>query len=184
MGIKQHKKWISLRDRLKPVLEQFGSEDSWDSELKTVLNDYYFMEDNWGGNYHKVEIHNLRMLKPEVIKSIQGLLHDHPKWHVFIQVDVPGTEEAWPNMSLFVYADKVVDGLERDYLPEEFQGLVYEGSVPLFEDLRERDEWVAAKKAFLEEISSVRPNDKKLERQVIEKHARRAVKLMAKYEKK
>lgn len=184
MGIKQRKKWLELGGRLKPLLEQFGKEDSWDSDLKTVLNDYYFMEDNWGGAYHKVEIHNLRMLKPEVIRSIQALLRDYPKWHVFLQVDVPGMEEAWPNMSLFVYADKVVDGLEREYLPPEFRGLVYEGSVPLFEDPRERDELVAAREALLEEILSVPPGDTKRERLIIEKHARRAVKLVAKYEKK
>jgi hypothetical protein len=183
MGKKQHEKWLLLGQRLMAVLQKFGNEDSWDADLKSVINDYYLRDDNWGGNDHKVEIHNLKMLRPEVVKSIQEVLRDFPKWNVFIQVDVPGMEGVWPDMSLFVYAHKVVDGLEREYFPEEFQGLAYEGSVPLFDDPAERDELIAAREKFLEEIMNVPPDDKKLERLVLEKHARRAVKLMAKDEK-
>jgi hypothetical protein len=91
--------------------------------------DYYFVQDNWGGPLHQIEIHSLHMLQPVIIRSLQGLLRDFPEWEIVVRVDVPGTEEKWPGMGLTIYADSICDALKREYLPAEYRSIAYEGAV-------------------------------------------------------
>jgi hypothetical protein len=39
-------------------------------------------------------------------------------------------------MGLTIYADSICDALKREYLPAEYQDLVYEGAVPFNADRR------------------------------------------------
>ena len=78
----------------------------------------------------KVEVQNLHLLQPEVIKALQGALAGYPNWRIMFQVDVPGKEKSWPGMGLIIYDDEIEDDLQREFLPPEFRNIVYEGSKP------------------------------------------------------
>jgi hypothetical protein len=130
MSEQQGCEWLRLYRRIKTVLKRHGREDHWNDEGFHVA-DYLIVDDNWGNLSHKVEIHNLQMLQPTVVKSLQSVLRDYPEWDIIVEVDVPGTEESWPPMGLIVRDDKIYDALEREHLPKEFQSLAYEGAVPL-----------------------------------------------------
>jgi hypothetical protein len=84
-----------------------------------------------GWYQHKIELQNLALLKPAVIKSLQRLLATYPDWEIVIAIDIPGKENEWPSMGLVVRDEEIVDGLKREYFPNEFQNIQYEGSRPM-----------------------------------------------------
>jgi hypothetical protein len=78
------------------------------------------------------------MVRPVVVKSLQKLLQGYPNWDIAIAVASPEKENAWPAMGLTIRDDEIIDGLQRQYFPKEFQTIVYEGSRPQgsrFEDI-------------------------------------------------
>jgi len=114
--------WTMLYDRISAVLSRFGTEDHFGGA------DYLLVDDNYGHRRHIVEIHKLRMLDPALVKMLRMLLAELPDWEIVIAVDVPGTENTWPRMGLIIRKHEVVDGLQRRYLPPEFQKVAFEGS--------------------------------------------------------
>ena len=76
----------------------------------------------------KLEVQNLSLLQPHIIKSLQVLLVGYPDWEIMFRVDVIGKENEWPAMGLIIHEDEIIDDLHREYLPEEFRNFVYEGS--------------------------------------------------------
>jgi hypothetical protein len=123
----QDRAWHLLYHQIKKVLQQVGEE--WNS--RQCEGDYLLIDDNMGWYQHKIELQNLNLLKPAVIKSLQRLLTACPDWEVVIAVDVPGKEDEWPSMGLVVRDQEIVDGLKREYFPSEFQNIQYEGSRPM-----------------------------------------------------
>lgn len=120
----QEREWGELYERIRFVLQQFGEENPHGH------GDYWVLDDNWGIHQHKVEIHKLQMLQPVIIKTLQNVLIEYPDWDIMIGMDIPGKGELWPAMGLIIRDNEIIDGLKRQYLPREFQGLVYEGSRP------------------------------------------------------
>ena len=47
------------------------------------------------------------------------------------RVDVVGKEKEWPAMGLIIHDDEIIDDLKRDFLPEEFRSIIYEGGARL-----------------------------------------------------
>jgi hypothetical protein len=70
------------------------------------------------------------MLDPALVKQLRVLLHDLADWEIVISVDIAGTEDKWPPMGLIIRKHEVIDGLQRDLLPEEFRSIKFEGSRP------------------------------------------------------
>lgn len=128
MSDKQGCEWLRLYRRIKTVLKPYGKADYVTDDGLQVA-DYYLVQDNWGGPLHQVEIHNLRLLQPTVVKSLQGLLRGFPEWEIVVRVDVPGTEDTWPGMGLTIYADSICDALQREFLPSECPALAYQGAI-------------------------------------------------------
>jgi hypothetical protein len=129
----QRREWAYLYDRIREVLRQFGEEDDYPER-----KDYWFVNENWGLWQHKIETSNLEMVRPVVVKSLQKLLQGYPNWDIAIAVASPEKENAWPAMGLTIRDDEIIDGLQRQYFPKEFQTIVYEGSRPQgsrFEDI-------------------------------------------------
>ncbi|NVO15470.1 MAG: hypothetical protein HXX10_15680 [Rhodoplanes sp.] len=120
----QARLWAELYDRIAAVLQRHGTEDPH------ARADYFVFDDNWGGPEQRVEINNLAMLRPPIVKELQGLLREYPDWKIVVAVDVRGKETEWPPMGLIVRAHEIIDGLQRQYLPEAFRDLRYEGSRP------------------------------------------------------
>jgi hypothetical protein len=123
----QERDWKSLHDRMTETLDRFGKKDPFGK------GDYWLVDDNWGQYRHQLEIQNLLLFRPHVIRSLQALLAEYPNWRITVQVAVPGKEEEWPGMGIIVYHDKIVDELQRSYLPPEFREITYEGSRRAFD---------------------------------------------------
>ena len=124
--------WGLLHNLIREVLQQFGEEDSteWNgSSLIHERRDYWLLDENWGNWAHRIEPHNPKMLMPAVIKSLQRLLTQYPNWEIIISVGGP-QEEQQAAHGLVIRDDEIIDGLERQYLPREFQGVEYEGRRP------------------------------------------------------
>jgi hypothetical protein len=119
----QRKEWLALYAQIEKVLQEFGEEDDFLQQ-----NDYHLVYDNLGLWQHKIEASNLEMVKPVVIKSLQKLLAGYPNWEIVIAVGSPEADRAWPPMGLVIRDDEIIDGLQREYFPREFQSIEYEGS--------------------------------------------------------
>jgi hypothetical protein len=119
--------WQILHDRITEVLDRFGKKDAFGE------GDYWLVDENLGPERHKIEVQNLALLSPHIIKALQGLLANCPDWEMRVQVDVPGTEDRWPGMGIVIYRDDIVDELQREFLPEEFRGFQYEGGKSFLE---------------------------------------------------
>jgi hypothetical protein len=120
----QERIWESLYAKILEVLAPFGVENHFGKA------DYLLVDDNYGWRRHIVEIHKLRMLDPALVKQLRSLLHDLDNWDIVILVDIPGTENKWPPMGLIIRKNELIDGLQRSFLPPEFQALAFEGSRP------------------------------------------------------
>jgi hypothetical protein len=120
----QAEEWERLYERVTKLLARYGKEDAIGN------GDYLVVDDNYGWRRSQVEIHNLKMLNPEVVIGLRDLLSDMLGWEITVTVDVPGKEGAWPVMGLTIRKHEIIDGLQRQYFPPEFQNLAYEGSRP------------------------------------------------------
>jgi hypothetical protein len=115
----QETQWQHLHDRITDILDQFGRKDP------VRQGDYWLLDENWGWERQQIEIQNLSLLQPHVIKSLQALLADYPAWDITVRIDVRGTEDSWPGMGLVIYHDEIVDELQRQYFPEQFRSFFY-----------------------------------------------------------
>lgn len=120
----QERAWESLYQEIQHVLKPFGAEDHFGRA------DYLLVDDNYGHRRHTIEIHKLRMLDPSLIQQLRALLHEFESWSIVILVDIPGTEDKWPPMGLIIRKHELIDGLQRDFFPEEFRSVQFEGSRP------------------------------------------------------
>ena len=120
----QDEQWSALYENLLQCVAQFGSEGVGQTD------DCWVDDDNIGTAQQKIYVHNLALLQPSVIKCLQGLLEDHPRWEIMVAVAVRGLGDSWPDMGLTIRVGEIIDGLQRDYFPPEFRGIRYEGSRP------------------------------------------------------
>lgn len=122
--LEQDQAWAALYEKVARTAAEFGAEDHFGDA------DYLIVDDNYGHRRHTIEIHKLRMLDQQLVKKLRALLQDFDNWDIVIAVDIPGTEDKWPPMGLIIRKHELIDGLQRDFLPEEFRSLQFEGSRP------------------------------------------------------
>jgi hypothetical protein len=75
-----------------------------------------------------ISVGYLDLLTPSVIKRLQAAMKDFPGWEIVYSVAVSDVD--WPAMGLYIRQDIIIDGLQRQYFPPEYQGIRYEGSRP------------------------------------------------------
>jgi hypothetical protein len=119
---RQEAEWQILRDRITEILDNFGR------KKPVRKGDYWLLDDNWGTWHQEVEVQNLSLLKPPIVKMLHALLAAYPDWEITVRVDVVGKENIWPAMGLIIHDHEIIDDLQREFLPEEFRSIVYEGS--------------------------------------------------------
>ena len=112
--------WEILYVRLKDILDEFGRED-WRGHA-----DYWIVSDNWGTSQHKLYITNLDLLAPSVVKLLQNALVEFPGWEIVVAVDLRDKGNSWPNMGLTIRAYEIIDELQRQYFPTQYQGVRYD----------------------------------------------------------
>jgi hypothetical protein len=119
---KQSESWKALYKKIIALLPAFGTESAIGE------GEYWVLDENWGPRQHKVCVFNLDMLRPVVVLELQKLLREFPDWGIMLAIDVPGKEEVWPPMGLIIWQNEIVDSLQRQYFPPEYQSIRYEGS--------------------------------------------------------
>jgi hypothetical protein len=75
-----------------------------------------------------VFVSNLKMLRPEVVSALQDLVKRFPGWEIELRVALWDHLKDWPEMGLFVRSGEIIDDLQRQYFPKEFQNFHYEGA--------------------------------------------------------
>jgi hypothetical protein len=119
--------WRVLHDRITETLDRYGKKDAFGR------GDYWLVDDDLGGYRQKLEVQNVNLLQPHIIKSLQTLLAGYPDWEIMFRVAVLGTENDWPAMGLIIHDDEIIDDLRREFLPEEFRSIHYEGGKRLID---------------------------------------------------
>lgn len=118
-----------LYERINELLARFGRPDSL-----LGLGDYSVHGDYWGHRQIKISIGALPLLRPDVVKLLQEIVREFPGWEIVVAVAVDGHFEDWPTMGLYIRPHEIIDGLQRQYFPREFQDIRYEGARPGTED--------------------------------------------------
>ena len=114
--------WETLYTRLKDALDELGRED-WRGHA-----DYWIVSDNWGTRQHKLYITNLDLLAPAVVKLLQSTLADFPGWEIVVALHLKEKGYRRPNMGLTILGHEIIDELQRQYFPPQYQGIRYEGT--------------------------------------------------------
>src|SRR5262245_57490817 len=114
MNPKQERDWQVLHDRIDGLLQNYGRKNAFRE------GDYWLLDENWGRHRQELEIQNLDLFRPTIVKSLQALLSDYPTWYITAQVDVPGKEDTWPGMGIIIHPNEIVDELKREFLPTAF----------------------------------------------------------------
>lgn len=120
---RQEREWHALFERIGETLRGLAEQHAFGRD------DYFILDDDWGQRRHEIEIQNLNLLEPSIVKALQALLSGYPEWEIAIGVDVVTKHKGWPAMGVIVRRDEIVDGLQREYLPQELQSTTYEGRV-------------------------------------------------------
>ena len=109
----QVRTWNKMYYRIRHLLQQHGKEDH------LGRGDFWVLSDNYGARINKVYLNSLKLLQPAIIFSLQRLLAEVADWEIIVSVDIPGTEESWPEMGLTIQSSQIVDDLQRQFLPLE-----------------------------------------------------------------
>lgn len=112
-----------LRQQVDRTLEKYGMPDSLSRD-----GDYTVHGDYNGHPQVIAFIGKLDMLRAAVISELHGLIQGFPGWEIEVTVAVRGHYEDWPNMGLYIRPHEIIDGLQRQYFPKEFQSIAYEGA--------------------------------------------------------
>jgi hypothetical protein len=111
-----------LSDEIDSVLGKFGSQDGLDP------GDYSIYDGYLGYPQVKVSIANLKMLQPVVVEKLHQLIKAYPGWEIVVAVVHSNNYSDWPEMGLYIRPHQIIDGLQRQYFPKEFQDIEYEGA--------------------------------------------------------
>lgn len=114
-----------LYPRVKEVMKRFGKPDF----LPGRAHGDYMVHGDYGGYPEVVVyIHNLALLQPAIIEELQRLIKEFPGWQITVTVAPWEHLQDWPSMGLYVRPHEIIDGLQRQYFPKEFQSIEYEGA--------------------------------------------------------
>ena len=120
--IQSEKEWETLYKLIAKTMAQWGVDDPFGKGDYLIVDDYIFRRQQ------KLEVQNLKMFRAEIIKALQALLKNYPRWEIVMVVDIVGKEH--PSMGVTIREHQIIDGLLRKYLPEEFRFLKIPGSRP------------------------------------------------------
>lgn len=111
--------------KLKELLKRFGQPNfvpGREGGDFTVHGDYP------GSPLFVVFVTSLQMLRPSVVAALQRFIKNYPDWQISMTVAIPGHSQDWPRMGLYIRPHEIIDGLQRQYFPKEFQHIEYPGA--------------------------------------------------------
>lgn len=116
--------WNDLYSRIVSTLAPYGI----DSGTRDS-GDYWIVDEPYGYDQQKVFFFSIRMLDPGIVNALRILLKEFPGWEIFIAMFAhPPEGDTWPEMGLIIREHEIIDGLQRQYFPPEYQSIQYEGS--------------------------------------------------------
>jgi hypothetical protein len=113
-----------LYERARDLLRHYGRPNFLPEQPQ---GDYTVHGDYGGCPEIVVFASSLEMLRPPVVQALQNLVREFPGWQVTVTVAVRGRYDGWPNMGLYIRPFEIVDGLQRQLFPKEFQDLDFGG---------------------------------------------------------
>jgi hypothetical protein len=78
--------WKILHDRITATLDRYGKKDAFGR------GDYWLVDEDLGSYRQKLEVQNLNLLQPHIIRSLQAVLAKYPDCEIMFRIDVPGKE--------------------------------------------------------------------------------------------
>jgi hypothetical protein len=120
----QYAVFKQLDARVDKLLERFGRPDFLPEQ---PYGDYHIHGDYSEYPQVVVFVENLELLRTPVVDALQELIKEFAGWQIDLMVTLRGHED-WPNMGISIRANEIVDDLQRQYFPKEFQNLAYEGA--------------------------------------------------------
>ena len=115
----------NLRSEVKKLLERFGRPNYLPGQ---PYGDYSVHGDYSEYPQVVVFVNNLELLRPVVVSTLQELVRGFPGWQIDLMVGIRGHLDDWPNMGVSIRPHEIVEDLQQDYFPKEFQDLNYPGA--------------------------------------------------------
>jgi hypothetical protein len=97
----REKEWAKLYGALSRALNLLGTENAFGEA------DYWIVDDDYGDTAHKLCIHKISFLRPQLIIAIQMALKPFPAWRVLLQMEVELDGAPMPPEGIVVYATRV-----------------------------------------------------------------------------
>lgn len=114
-----------LYPRVEKLLDEFGRPKYVPG---APAGDFAVHGDYSGRAQVVVFVNNLQMLRPAVVTALQDLVKEYPGWQIVMTVAVRGQIGKWPNMGIYIRPHEIIDGLQRQYFPREYQDIEYAGA--------------------------------------------------------
>ncbi len=115
----QARQWSELYEKLRILLASHGTESPFGR------SDFWLVDDNWGGNLHKVSVFNIAFVTPTLAKKVQELLARVPfeGWSVMFALELEHQGEPVRTVApegIIVYADRIDETWDRERLKALF----------------------------------------------------------------
>lgn len=103
----REKEWANLYTIIRKSLGLLGTENAFGEA------DFWIVDDDYGGTAHKLCIHKLSFLRPQLITAIQKALKPFPAWQVMIQLEIEIEGTPLPPEGIVIYSDRVEQHWDR-----------------------------------------------------------------------
>jgi len=116
--------WHRLYGNVSRVLAKAGIENPYGK------GDYSINEDNYGWMRIQIVVQKPELFSPTIVDELRFLLKNLEGWEITLAADIAGVNEAAPPMGVTIRKREIIDGLNRDILPEVFRTYRYADSRP------------------------------------------------------
>lgn len=120
----QEEAWARLFQAVMATMSKYGTENAFGD------GDFWINRDNYGTPWIQLGVQDLDLYRPAIVDELRSLLRDLPEWAITMAVDVVGKEKSWPLMGVTIRKHEIIDGLNRDILPDVFRTYHYADSRP------------------------------------------------------
>ncbi|WP_022721489.1 hypothetical protein [Rhodopseudomonas sp. B29] len=83
-----------------------------------------------------ITLHDMQLLRPEMLSALQTLLAEFKDWSIEIQVAAPNGERTWDwrDMMIEISHDRIIDRMQHDLLPAHLRDVRFGTPVDEYND--------------------------------------------------
>jgi hypothetical protein len=113
--------WQLLYERILKALRPYGDDDAFGDK------EYWVSDQIWSTKQQKVNFNVFPLLHPSVVEALRRTLtQGFEDWEIVVCIDPTPTPTGYPERTGFlIRAHEIVDGINRDWLPEEWREVTY-----------------------------------------------------------